>query len=123
MFENHIGKGYITGEYGHTGRNIVYGGTPMKKCLKFAELNESTQKLIKEQLQKNEDDIKEDDIVVYPQEDNETFIAEYRGLKIAVRIKPPDQETSNNIWDKITTAGIVIAAVAVTLICSKKKSW
>lgn len=95
----------------------------MEKCMKFAELNETSRKIIKEQREKHVDKINEDNVFVYPQDDNETLIVEYRDLKISVRIKPPNQGTSNNIRQMLTTAGVVVAAVAVSLLCSKKKSW
>lgn len=95
----------------------------MEKRVKYTQLNESAQKLIREQLEKSGDKINEDDITVYPSDDNASFVAECGDKKIEVRLKQPDQGTTNDIWKTITTAGVVIAAVGVALICSKKKPW
>ena len=94
----------------------------MKTC-KFAELTEANKSIVKAQLEKFATNVNYDDVVVVPQDDNKSFFIEYGDLKIAVPIKEPDQGTSNGIWQTLIGGVIVIAAVGVTLVCSKKKSW
>ena len=48
----------------------------MEKRVKFADLSESAQNLIREQLKKSGDKINEDDITVYPSDDKASLIVE-----------------------------------------------
>ena len=90
--------------------------------MKFSELSEKNQELIKKELEKEVKNVDYSEVVISPKSSNEKLVIKYKNLTITVPIHEPDQSTANTIWTILATGVVCIGTAATVLFLNKSKS-
>lgn len=88
--------------------------------MNYSELSEQNKEIVKKQLEQHVKDIDYNLVDASVQEDK--LILKYKGMTLSIPIQKPDKATSNHIWTMLTSGVLIIAGVAVALLCANKKN-